>query len=40
MAKKSVTAAPEQESELLLKRELFCQYITQNSETLGNGTLS
>ncbi|WP_425905720.1 hypothetical protein [Nitrobacter sp. TKz-YC02] len=40
MAKKKKPTAPEQESDLVMKRELFCQYITQNSSTFGNGTLS
>ena len=37
---KPTTTAPEQENELTLGREVFCRYITQNSDTFGNGTLS
>jgi hypothetical protein len=41
MAKKKAKAAPAvEESGLTLGRELFCRYITQNSDTFGNGTLS
>ena len=38
MAKK--TTAPEQESELNLNREAFCQYYTKNQALFGNATLS
>jgi hypothetical protein len=38
MAKK--TTAPEAESDLVLKRELFCQYITQDGDLFGNRVLS
>jgi hypothetical protein len=40
MAKKKAKAAPEQESDLNLKRELFCQYYAQGTGTFGNATLS
>lgn len=39
MAKKKTTA-PQAESDLALKRELFCQYITQDGDLFGNRVLS
>jgi hypothetical protein len=40
MAKKEPTTAPEQETDLNLNREAFCQYYTKNQTLFGNATLS
>src|SRR5258706_4386081 len=40
MAKEKPTTAPEQEIDLNLKREAFCQYYTKNQALFGNATLS
>ena len=40
MGKKIAAPTAEQENELNLKREAFCQYYTKNQEMFGNATLS
>jgi hypothetical protein len=40
MAKKKAPAAPEQESDLNIRREAFCQYYTKNQQLFGNATHS